>query len=84
MALTGGVLTIFMLVTLLDDPLYKSQCIEALFGVISPGMALITTLGLVWGIGLPFSNILTVVPFLVITIGIDDAFLILAGWRQSE
>lgn len=84
LGLTGAVLTAFMVVTLLDDPLYKSQCIEAIFGVISPGMALITTFGLVWAVGLPFSNILTVVPFLVVTIGIDDAFLILAGWRQSR
>lgn len=84
LGLTGAVLTVFMLITLLDYPLYKSQCIEALFGVISPSMALITTFGLVWGAGLPFSNILTVVPFLVVTIGIDDAFLILAGWRQSK
>ncbi|CAD5209684.1 unnamed protein product [Bursaphelenchus okinawaensis] len=84
LGLTGAVLTAFMVVTLLDDPLYKSQCVEAVFGVISPGMALITTFGMVWAAGLPFSNILTVVPFLVITIGIDDAFLILAGWRQSN
>ncbi|KAI6193524.1 Patched domain-containing protein 3 [Aphelenchoides besseyi] len=84
LGLTGVVLTIFMIVTLLNHPLYKSQCIEALFGVISPGMALVTTFGLVWGCGLPFTNILTVVPFLVVTIGVDDAFLILAGWRQSN
>lgn len=62
LGLTVAVLTAFMLITLLDDPLYKSQCIEALFGVISPAMALITTFGLIWGVGLPFSNILTVVP----------------------
>ncbi|CAD5213392.1 unnamed protein product [Bursaphelenchus xylophilus] len=84
LGLTGAVLTAFMVITLLDDPLYKSQCVEAIFGVISPGMALVTTFGLVWAAGLPFSNILTVVPFLIITIGIDDAFLILAGWRQSS
>lgn len=47
-------------------------------------MALITTFGLIWAVGFPFSNILTVVPFLVITIGVDDAFLILAGWRHSK
>lgn len=47
-------------------------------------MALITSLGIIWSLDYPFSNILTVVPFLVITIGIDDAFLILAGWRHSE
>jgi hypothetical protein len=47
-------------------------------------MAFITTVGLLWMLDYPFSNILTVVPFLVITIGIDDAFLILAGWRHSN
>lgn len=81
--LTGLVLTFFMILTLFDIPIYKSQHIEALFGVISPAMALITTFGFLWAVGVPFSNILTVVPFLVITIGIDDAFLILAGWRHS-
>uniref|UniRef100_A0A914P1Z2 SSD domain-containing protein n=1 Tax=Panagrolaimus davidi TaxID=227884 RepID=A0A914P1Z2_9BILA len=84
LGLTGCILTAFMVITLFNIPLYKSQHIEAIFGVISPGMALITTFGTLWGFGFPFSNILTVVPFLVITIGIDDAFLILAGWRHSS
>lgn len=52
--------------------------------MLSPAMAIITSVGMLWAIGIPFSNILTVVPFLVITIGVDDAFLILAGWRHSK
>ncbi|KAH7720807.1 Patched family protein [Aphelenchoides avenae] len=84
LGVTGLVLTVFMIITLFDLPFYKSQHIEALFAVVSPAMALVTTFGIVWAIGFPFSNILTVVPFLVITIGIDDAFLILAGWRHSS
>ncbi|CAB61102.1 SSD domain-containing protein [Caenorhabditis elegans] len=83
LGLTIVVLTCFMLVTLVRFPLYTSQHWQSIVGVLSPGMALWTTTGLLWGIGYPFSNILTVVPFLVVTIGIDDAFLILAGWRQS-
>uniref|UniRef100_A0A8R1HRU7 SSD domain-containing protein n=1 Tax=Caenorhabditis japonica TaxID=281687 RepID=A0A8R1HRU7_CAEJA len=83
LCLTISVLTVFMLITLVRFPLYTSQHWQSIVGVLSPGMALWTTTGLLWGIGYPFSNILTVVPFLVITIGIDDAFLILAGWRQS-
>ncbi|KHN84295.1 Patched domain-containing protein 3 [Toxocara canis] len=84
LAVTALLLTAFMIITLIDFPLYKSQHIEAITGIVSPGMALVTTAGLLWGIGYPFSNILTVVPFLVVTIGIDDAFLILAGWRHSN
>ncbi|CAJ0957827.1 unnamed protein product, partial [Mesorhabditis belari] len=81
--ITSIVLLGFMLITLVSFPLYKSQHIEAIIAIISPTMALWTTVGFLWWCGFPFSNILTVVPFLVITIGIDDAFLILAGWRQS-
>ncbi|CAI4232761.1 unnamed protein product [Auanema sp. JU1783] len=83
LSLTILVLTCFMLITLIDFPLYRSQHLESLIGVISPMMALWTSAGFLFWLGFPFSNILTVVPFLVITIGIDDAFLILAGWRQS-
>uniref|UniRef100_A0A0N4ZB75 SSD domain-containing protein n=1 Tax=Parastrongyloides trichosuri TaxID=131310 RepID=A0A0N4ZB75_PARTI len=84
LVITGGVLLIFMVVTLFDVPIYTSQHVEALFGVISPLMAIFTSFGLLAQLGYPFSNILTVVPFLVLTIGIDDAFLILAGWRQGS
>ncbi|EYC11611.1 hypothetical protein Y032_0050g2005 [Ancylostoma ceylanicum] len=83
LGLTVLILVAFMLVTLIDFPLYRSQYMESLIGVFSPAMALWTTGGFLFWLGFPFSNILTVVPFLVIVIGIDDAFLVLAGWRQS-
>uniref|UniRef100_A0A0K0FWX6 SSD domain-containing protein n=1 Tax=Strongyloides venezuelensis TaxID=75913 RepID=A0A0K0FWX6_STRVS len=84
LAITGGLLLLFMIVTLVDIPIYNSQHVEAFFGVISPLMAIITSFGILAQCDFPFSNILTVVPFLVLTIGIDDAFLILAGWRQGS
>ncbi|CAI5441338.1 unnamed protein product [Caenorhabditis angaria] len=83
LGITIIVLTAFMLATLVRLPFYTSQHIESIIGVLSPGMALWTTTGFLWWLGYPFSNILTVVPFLIVTIGIDDAFLILAGWRHS-
>uniref|UniRef100_A0A8R1TJB3 SSD domain-containing protein n=1 Tax=Onchocerca volvulus TaxID=6282 RepID=A0A8R1TJB3_ONCVO len=84
LGVTALILIIFMVITLIDFPFKNSQHVEAIFAVLSPAMALITSFGILWGIGLPFSNILTVVPFLVITIGVDDAFLILAAWRHSS
>uniref|UniRef100_A0A1I7VKP0 SSD domain-containing protein n=1 Tax=Loa loa TaxID=7209 RepID=A0A1I7VKP0_LOALO len=78
------VLIAFMIISSTDFPFRNSQHIEAIFAVLSPAMALVTSWGILWGIGLPFSNILTVVPFLVVTIGVDDAFLILAAWRHSN
>ncbi|KJH50644.1 patched family protein [Dictyocaulus viviparus] len=84
LGLTVIVLIIFMLLTLIDFPFYRSQYLESLVGIFSPMMALWTSCGVLFWIGFPFTNILTVVPFLVVTIGIDDAFLLLAGWRQSK
>uniref|UniRef100_A0A0K0DM79 SSD domain-containing protein n=1 Tax=Angiostrongylus cantonensis TaxID=6313 RepID=A0A0K0DM79_ANGCA len=83
LGITVLVLIIFMFLTLIDFPLYRSQFMESLVGIFSPAMALWTSCGILFWIGFPFTNILTVVPFLVVTIGIDDAFLLLAGWRQS-
>ncbi|XGW08811.1 hypothetical protein V3C99_011265 [Haemonchus contortus] len=83
LGVTALVLIGFMFITLVDFPLYRSQYMESVVGMISPAMALWTSSGLLFWMGFPFSNILTVVPFLVVTIGIDDAFLVLAGWRQS-
>uniref|UniRef100_A0A1I8EVP4 SSD domain-containing protein n=1 Tax=Wuchereria bancrofti TaxID=6293 RepID=A0A1I8EVP4_WUCBA len=84
LGVTALMLVAFMVISLTDFPFRNSQHIEAIFAVLSPVMALITSWGILWGVGLPFSNILTVVPFLVITIGVDDAFLILAAWRHSN
>ncbi|VDM56324.1 unnamed protein product [Angiostrongylus costaricensis] len=83
LGITVLVLITFMFLTLIDFPLYRSQYMESLVGIFSPAMALWTSCGVLFWIGFPFTNILTVVPFLVVTIGIDDAFLLLAGWRQS-
>ncbi|KAJ1371361.1 hypothetical protein KIN20_033303 [Parelaphostrongylus tenuis] len=83
LGVTVIVLVLFMFLTLIDFPLYRSQYMESLVGIISPAMALWTSCGVLFWIGFPFTNILTVVPFLVVTIGVDDAFLLLAGWRQS-
>lgn len=84
LGVTGVVLVGFMIISLINFPIQKSQHIEAIFAVFSPLMALFTCAGILWGIGFPYSNILTVVPFLVVTIGVDDAFLILAAWRHSN
>ncbi|KAK6029008.1 patched family protein, partial [Ostertagia ostertagi] len=65
LGLTALVLIGFMFITLIEFPLYRSQFMESVIGMISPAMALWTSGGFLFWIGFPFSNILTVVPFLV-------------------
>uniref|UniRef100_A0A914VWU1 SSD domain-containing protein n=1 Tax=Plectus sambesii TaxID=2011161 RepID=A0A914VWU1_9BILA len=81
---TTAILLCFTVGTLIDFPLVKSQHIEALCGLLTPTMAIVTSMGFLFFLGFPFSNVLIVVPFLVNCIGVDDAFLILAAWRQSD
>ena len=58
--LLGG----FAIATLFKLPPSQSQHWEGIFGMVSPGMAMITTAGLLLALGYPYANCLTAVPFL--------------------
>uniref|UniRef100_A0AC35UE77 SSD domain-containing protein n=1 Tax=Rhabditophanes sp. KR3021 TaxID=114890 RepID=A0AC35UE77_9BILA len=51
--------------------------------ILSPILALTTTFGLVGFLDIPIYPIHFVIPFLVIAIGVDDAFLILHSWNRK-
>lgn len=48
-------------------------------GVITPVLGIGAALGFVSGIGIKFTNIVGVMPFLIIAIGIDDMFILMSG-----
>uniref|UniRef100_A0A0N4Z5X7 SSD domain-containing protein n=1 Tax=Parastrongyloides trichosuri TaxID=131310 RepID=A0A0N4Z5X7_PARTI len=50
--------------------------------VISPILAVTTTFGIVGFLQLPIYPIQFVIPFLILAIGVDDAFLILHSWNR--
>lgn len=54
----------------------------ALFACICPLMASSTALGLLFFAGVRFSSILCVTPFLILSIGVDDAYLMLHSWQR--
>eukprot|EP00794_Sanderia_malayensis_P013962 gene13962-15419_t len=57
----------------------------AFFGVISTGMGILAGMGLTMALGVPFINLVGVLPFLVVSIGIDDMFIIVDEFdRQSS
>ncbi|KAI6213066.1 Patched domain-containing protein 3 [Aphelenchoides besseyi] len=54
----------------------------ALITVMSPLMASVTALGLLFFAGLRFSSVLCITPFLILAIGIDDSYVIIHAWSR--
>ncbi|KAK3572270.1 hypothetical protein QTP86_029689, partial [Hemibagrus guttatus] len=56
----------------------------AVIGVLSAGMAVISSFGLLLYAGVPFVITVANSPFLILGIGVDDMFIMLANWQQTK
>ncbi|KAE8595916.1 hypothetical protein XENTR_v10015913 [Xenopus tropicalis] len=56
----------------------------ALFGVISPGLAILTSFGLLLMCGAPFAITAVNAPFLILGAGVDNMFIIISCWQQTK
>ncbi|XP_077864784.1 patched domain-containing protein 3-like [Saccoglossus kowalevskii] len=54
------------------------------FGVIAAALAILASFGFCGFVGVKMVNIVGVMPFLIVAIGIDDMFLLLAGWLETK
>lgn len=53
-------------------------------GLISVGMAFISSIGLCSYLGIPYGPVHTSLPFLLMGLGIDDMFVIMASWQKVQ
>ncbi|VDO89594.1 unnamed protein product [Heligmosomoides polygyrus] len=60
-----------------------SKPLMGVIGVVSALMAIISSTGLLLLFDVTFVDMCTVMPFLSLTIGIDDSFLMLAAWHET-
>uniref|UniRef100_A0A914WFU1 SSD domain-containing protein n=1 Tax=Plectus sambesii TaxID=2011161 RepID=A0A914WFU1_9BILA len=78
------VITLFSVGTsVMRDPVL-SKPLLALSGVISAGLAIVTAHGLLFVVGVPLIQIALITPFLVLSIGIDDMFIMINVWRKTN
>ncbi|KAG5850426.1 hypothetical protein ANANG_G00082290 [Anguilla anguilla] len=56
----------------------------ATFGVLSAGLAVLSSFGMLLYIGVPFSMTVATAPFLILGIGVDDMFIMISAWQQTN
>uniref|UniRef100_A0A158PCB7 SSD domain-containing protein n=1 Tax=Angiostrongylus cantonensis TaxID=6313 RepID=A0A158PCB7_ANGCA len=61
-----------------------SKPILAILGVVNAGMGIVTSIGTLLLLGLPYSDIVSVMPFLVVAVGTDNMFLMVAAMRRTS
>ncbi|EGT51422.1 CBN-PTR-22 protein [Caenorhabditis brenneri] len=79
-----AILGVFLMMCSLRYRRSESKPLEACLGALIPVLSGLTTVGMVSATGLAFQSIIVSTLFLVIAIGIDDVFIILAAWHRSD
>lgn len=85
----GILLTVgFVLASVLADSFVSEvmdvgKFIMAFFVILCPGLALSTTFGLFGWLGWRVNSVSLITPFLIMGIGVNDAFLILHAWHRT-
>ncbi|XP_057336160.1 patched domain-containing protein 3 [Microplitis mediator] len=83
-ASTFAIMGAFSIVTCMMTDWVRSKPWLGLLGNISAGMATVSAFGLCMYLGIDFIGINLAAPFLMIGIGIDDTFVMLAAWRRTN
>ncbi|KAH7723514.1 CBN-PTR-18 protein [Aphelenchoides avenae] len=84
MSVTFVVIMCFTVVTSIKRDPVRSKPWESLIGVLCPIISLFASFGTLFWLGYEFLPIVTVVPFLILAIGVDDVYIFLHSWSLSN
>jgi Niemann-Pick C1 protein len=75
---------IFMQLVLSKFSWVEIRLILGLMGLLSVGMAFVAGAGLCSFLGVSYGPVHTSLPFLLMGLGVDDMFVMMAGWRKVQ
>ncbi|XP_030045776.1 patched domain-containing protein 3 [Microcaecilia unicolor] len=82
-------ITYFLTITFSIVSCNRLDCVRnkiwvATFGVLSSGLAVLTSFGLMMFCGVPFVVTVANAPFLILGVGVDDMFIMISCWQQTK
>ncbi|XP_072024915.1 patched domain-containing protein 3-like [Amphiura filiformis] len=83
-ATVGVVIVTFSVLSAVSFDWVRTKPILACLGVLTAGLALVCSFGLLSFIGVPYANVAGSMPFLIFGIGVDDMFIMISNWRLTS
>ncbi|XP_053571663.1 patched domain-containing protein 3-like [Bombina bombina] len=83
-SITYFVTIFFSIISCLRLDSVRNKVWVAAFGVISSGLAVLSSFGLLLFCGVPFVITVANAPFLILGVGVDDMFIMLSSWQQTK
>ncbi|KAI8479825.1 Patched domain-containing protein 3 [Branchiostoma belcheri] len=83
-SITFTVLITFSILSCMMLDMVRTKPWLGMLGVVSAGMAVVSSMGLCLYCGVRFTSVVASMPFLIVGIGVDDMFIMLAAWRKTH
>ncbi|XP_029444501.1 patched domain-containing protein 3-like isoform X1 [Rhinatrema bivittatum] len=83
-SITYFLIITFSIVSCIRLDSVRNKIWVATFGVISSGLAVLTSFGLMMFCGVPFVVTVANAPFLILGVGVDDMFIMISCWQQTK
>ncbi|XP_020350159.2 patched domain-containing protein 3 [Oncorhynchus kisutch] len=74
----------FSIISCLRLDCVRNKVWVAIFGALSAGLAVLSSFGLLLLCGMPFAMTVATAPFLILGIGVDDMFIMISCWQQTQ
>ncbi|VDP00201.1 unnamed protein product [Soboliphyme baturini] len=84
LGISAVLLLSFIIVSTSSTNPIRSKSIPGAMGCLCSFMAVTSSFGLLFYLGVPFNPIVSVTPFIALAIGIDDTFLAISAWQQTD
>ncbi|XP_072019485.1 patched domain-containing protein 3-like [Amphiura filiformis] len=82
--IAAALLLIFTVGSCMTKDPVRSKPWLAIAALVSTLLAMLSALGVMFFVGVPFVDMVVAMPFIIIGRGLDDAFIMLAAWRQTD